>query len=51
MKMPEELKSKAELAAIAEKVVESVRKENLLIWQAKEVLTRAMKLIEWELFK
>lgn len=44
-------KGDAELDSIAEKVVELLRWENLPIWQAKDVLKKAVSLMDWELLK
>lgn len=44
-------KGDAELDAIADGIVILLRKEGLTIWQAKEVLKTASRLIDWEIMK
>lgn len=44
-------KGNAELDAIADGIVSLLRKEGLPIWQAKEVLKKASRLIDWEIMK
>lgn len=44
-------KGDAELDAIADGIVILLRKESLTIWQAKEVLKTASRLIDWEIMK
>lgn len=41
-------KGKNELKAIAEKVIDLLRREELPIWQAREVLRFADKMPDWE---
>ena len=44
-------KGNAELDAIADGIVSRLRTEGLPIWQAKEVLKKASRLIDWEIMK
>ena len=44
-------KGDAELDAIADGIVILLRTEGLPIWQAKEVLKKASRLIDWEIMK
>lgn len=44
-------KGDAELDAIADSIVTLLRTEGLTIWQAKEVLKTASRLIDWEIMK
>ena len=44
-------KGDAELDAIADDIVILLRTEGLPIWQAKEVLKKASRLIDWEIMK
>lgn len=44
-------KGDAELDAIADCIVILLRTEGLPIWQAKEVLKKASRLIDWEIMK
>lgn len=44
-------KCDAELDAIADSIVTLLRTEGLTIWQAKEVLRKASRLIDWEIMK
>lgn len=44
-------KGDAELDAIADGIVILLRTEGLPIWQAKEVLKKASRLIDWEMLK
>lgn len=39
------------LDALAEKTVDALRAEGLPIWQAKDVLKRAITLMDWEQLK
>lgn len=40
-----------ELDSMAEKVVAQLRSGNMPIWQARDVLKRAIRLLDWELLK
>lgn len=40
-----------ELDLIAEAVVDQLRSQNLPIWQAGDVLKRAIRLLDWETLK
>lgn len=46
---PERSKTKEELKEIAKLIVEALKKENLLIGQAKRVLVFARDEIEWQI--
>lgn len=40
-----------ELDTLAEKIIELLRPEQLPLWQAKDVLTRAKNMLDWEPLK
>lgn len=44
-------KGDAEMDAIADSIVTLIRTEGMTIWQAKEVLKKASRLIDWEIMK
>ena len=43
--------SKSDIKDIAQGVVDSLRPQGLPIWQVKEILREAMKLVDWEKLK
>ncbi len=44
-------KGDEELDALADKVIALLRPEGLLVWQEKEVLKKALQLVDWETLK
>lgn len=44
-------KGTSELDVLAEKAVDTLRAEGLPIWQAKDVMKRAINLMDWEQLK
>lgn len=49
--IPDTKAEKERLKALAKKVVDSLRSENLPIWEAEEVLNYAKRLLGWEILK
>ena len=49
--MEKKVRKKEELEDLARKLIDQLRKEDLPMWQAKEVFTRAQAQLEWETLK